>query len=98
MHLIPLLMLTLLVLLPACGSRSPDESCGVVCDTSALCNEDVDAASCKTICLELAKEDESYAEGTAVKADCYEENADNYDKETGVCIAIRGGACSSVEP
>jgi hypothetical protein len=95
MSRIPLLVLSFLALvtLAACGSRSPEESCKVVCEKSALCQEGVSASSCTSLCLDLAKDDEAYAKGVAQQADCYEEQADYYEEEKGVCLAIEGGAC-----
>jgi hypothetical protein len=95
-----LLVLSFLSLatLAACGgSRSPEESCKVVCDTSAICQPGVSAASCTSLCLDLAKDDAGYAEGVSNQADCYEEQAGYYEEEKGVCLAIEGGACQ-VEP
>lgn len=91
------LFFLLLALLPACGSRSPEDSCQVVCEKNALCQPGVSAASCTSLCLDLAKDDASYAEGLSNQADCYEEQEDYYEEEKGVCLAIEGGACQ-VEP
>jgi len=92
---IPLLALSLvaLVSLPACGSRSPEDSCEAVCKKSALCQPGVSASSCTSLCLDLAKDDAAYAEGLSDQADCYEEQEDYYEEEKGVCLAIEGGAC-----
>lgn len=67
----------------------------MVCEKDVLCNSDsVGASACESICKDLAAKDESYAEALADQADCYEKNADYYDDPKGVCVAIRGGACT----
>lgn len=85
-----------LVLLPSC-TRSADDSCAVVCEKNALCQPGTDEKSCVKWCTELAADDDAYTEALARQADCYEENADYYDDPKGVCLAIAGGACNTIQ-
>lgn len=88
--------LFVLLLLPSC-TRSAEDSCAVICEKSAICQPGTDEKSCASLCNELAAEDAAYTEAIARQADCYEENASYYDEPTGVCLAIEGGACNTIQ-
>lgn len=92
-----MLALGLLLLVPSC-EKDAAESCAVVCEKSALCTSGVDEKSCASLCKELAADDAAYSEAIVRQADCYEENASYYDDPKGVCLAIEGGACNTVQP
>ena len=91
-----LLALGLLLLLPSC-TRSADDSCAVICEKSAICQPGTDEKSCVTLCKDVAEGDDAYTEAISKQADCYEENASYYDDPKGVCLAIQGGACNTVQ-
>jgi hypothetical protein len=91
-----LLPIVALLFLPSC-TRSADDSCAVICEKSALCTPGTDEASCVSLCKELAADDEAYTEAIALQADCFEDQAGNYEDEKGVCLAIEGGACQNVQ-
>ena len=80
----------------ACGGeRSPEDSCAVICEKSALCQPGASESVCTSTCIDLAKDDGSYASAISTQADCYEEQAGYYEEEKGVCLAIEGGACQA---
>ncbi len=93
MRLSTLFPLLLTFLLLACGDRSPDDSCAVICEKNAICQAGSNEALCTSTCVELAADDEAYASAISSQADCYEQQADYYEDEKGVCLAIEGGAC-----
>ncbi len=93
-----LLLVTFVVLLlPSC-TPSLEDNCAVVCEKNALCQPGSDEKSCASLCNELATDDAPYAEAIARQATCYEENASYYDDPKGVCLAIEGGACNTIQP
>lgn len=92
-----LLLLALpLLLLPSC-SPSVEEGCGIVCEKNALCQPGLDAAFCTSTCQDLSADDEAYGEAIVRQAECYDENASYYDDPKGVCLAIQGGACNTIQ-
>ena len=91
-----LLVAFALVLLPSC-SPSIDDSCAAVCKSNAICQEGSDEKACVSLCKDLAKDDDAYAEAIARQGECYEENASYYDDPKGVCLAIEGGACNTIQ-
>lgn len=84
-----------LFLLPSC-TRSADDSCAIVCEKNALCQPGTDEASCVSLCKETAADDDAYVDALSRQADCYEENAPYYDDPKGLCIAIAGGVCNTI--
>ncbi|WP_153817935.1 hypothetical protein [Polyangium spumosum] len=95
MRLSTLFVLLSTFALSACGDRSPEDSCAVICEKSALCQPGSSEAVCTSTCIDLAKDDASYATSISRQADCYEEQADYYEDEKGVCLALEGGACQA---
>jgi hypothetical protein len=91
-----LLLSFALILLPSC-TRSVDDSCAVICEKSAICQAGTDEKTCASLCKDLAADDTAYADAIARQADCYEENAGYYDDPKGVCLAIQGGACNTIQ-
>ncbi|HVK66415.1 MAG TPA: hypothetical protein VM694_18155 [Polyangium sp.] len=88
-----LFALLLTFMISACGDRSPEDSCAVICQKNALCQPGASESLCTSTCLELAADDAAYAASLSGQADCYEEQAEYYEEEKGVCVALEGGAC-----
>ena len=94
MRLWTLFLLLSTFVLSACGDRSPEDSCAVICQKNALCQPGSSESVCKSTCVELAA-DEAYAASLSAQADCYEQQAEYYEDEKGICLALEGGACQA---
>lgn len=85
-----------LTVLPSC-TRSAEDSCALVCENNALCEPGTDEALCLSSCKDLTANDDAYVDALTRRADCIEKNAPYYDDPKGICVALAGGVCNTIQ-